>query len=186
MTVKKLQEKYKVDLKHASRVSKTALMLWQQIDGPVLPRVSRSKILSWAAMLHEIGLSISHSSYHHHGYYLLRHSDIAGFGRYEQYILANLVRSHRKGLYEEKFGDMDELAIAAFIPLLICLRLAVLLHRRREELDENPILSRKGQIYTLAFSSDWLKNHPLTESGLKSEQDQYNKIGVNLNIIEKN
>ena len=185
-TVSRLQEKYKVDLNHASRVSNTALVLWQQIDGPVLPRVSRSKILSWAAMLHEIGLSISHSGYHHHGYYLLRHSDIAGFGRYEQYILANLVRSHRKGLYEKKFGDMDELAIAAFIPLLICLRLAVVLHRRREELDESPVLTRKGQIYTLAFSSDWLKSHPLTEAGLRSEQEQYDKIGVSLNIIQQN
>ena len=152
-TVKKLQEQYKVDIDQATRVSDTALALWKQIDGPLLPGVSRSKILRWAAQLHEIGLSISHSSHHHHGYYLLRHGDIAGFGRYEQYILANLVRSHRKGLYMDKFGDMDETAIAAFIPLLVCLRLATVLHRRREDIaqKELPALSVSANTYILKF-----------------------------------
>jgi len=179
-TVKKLQEQYKVDIDQATRVSETALALWKHIEGPLLPGVSRSKILRWAAQLHEIGLSISHSSHHHHGYYLLRHGDIAGFGRYEQYILANLVRSHRKGLYMDKFGDMDETAIAAFIPLLVCLRLATVLHRRREEIaqQELPELSVSGNTYILKFSRGWLHKHPLTLASLEVEREQYDRIGV--------
>ena len=181
-TVKKLQEQYKVDVDQATRVADTALMLWRQIDGPVLPGVSRSKVLRWAAQLHEIGLSISHSSHHQHGYYLLRNSDVAGFGRYEQYILANLVRSHRKGLYPEKFGDMDEKAVAAFVPLLVCLRLATVLHRRREEIPENelPKLSVSGHSYKLKFRRGWLSKHPLTLASLEAERDQYDRIGVGL------
>ena len=181
-TVKKLQEQHKVDMEQSGRISSTAEALWKQIDGPVLPGVSRTKILRWAAQLHEIGLSISHSGYHHHGYYLLRYGDIAGFGRYEQYILANLVRSHRKGLYMEKFGDMDEKAIAAFIPLLVCLRLAFVLHRRREDLDEKelPKLSVADNTYTLKFRRGWLNKHPLTEASLDVERDEYDRIGVGL------
>jgi len=135
-----------------------------------------------AAQLHEIGLSISHSSHHQHGYYLLRHGDIAGFGRYEQYILANLVRSHRKGLYMDKFGDMDETAIAAFIPLLVCLRLAAVLHRRREEIPQKelPELSVSGNTYILKFPRGWLHKHPLTLASLEVEREQYDRIGVGL------
>jgi len=181
-TVKKLQEQYKVDIDQAKRVATTAQYLWKQIDGPVLPGVSRTKVLRWAAQLHEIGLSISHSSHHHHGYYLLRHGDIAGFGRYEQYILANLVRSHRKGLYEEKFGDMDDKAIAAFVPILVCLRLATVLHRRREDIPQEdlPELSVTGHIYTLKFPRGWLGKHPLTLASLEAEKEQYDRIGVGL------
>lgn len=179
-TVKKLQAQYQVDTDHARRVAKTAVSLWQQIDGPVLPGVSRTKILSWAAELHEIGLSISHTSFHHHGYYLLRHTDMAGFGRYEQYILANLVRSHRKGLYQKKFEDMDDVAMATFVPLLVCLRLAALLHRRREDVDQLPKISHTELGYQLKFPRAWLSMHPLTLAGLEQEQEQYESIGVAL------
>ncbi len=179
-TVKKLQQQYKVDTDHARRVALTAISLWQQIQGPVLPGVSRTKILSWAAELHEIGLSISHTSFHHHGYYILRHTDMAGFGRYEQYILANLVRSHRKGLYQQKFEDMDDVAMAAFVPLLVCLRLAALLHRRREDIDLLPKLSHTELGYRLKFRSGWLNKNPLTLAGLEQEREQYESIGVAL------
>ena len=181
-TVKKLQEHYKVDVDQAARVADTALYLWKQIEGPKLPGISRPKILRWAAQLHEIGLSISHSGHHHHGYYLLRYGDIAGFGRYEQYILANLVRSHRKGLNMEKFGDMDELAIAAFVPMLVCLRISTLLHRRREDLEQKqlPKLIVTNNTYTLKFPRSWLKKHALTLASLEMEKEHYDRIGVEL------
>ena len=179
-TIEKLQQQYNVDTDHAQNVAETAVALWQKIKSPVLPGMSRSRILSWAAELHEIGLSISHTSFHHHGYYIIRHNDMAGFGRYEQYILANLVRSHRKGLYQQKFGDMDELAMAAFVPLLVCLRLAVLFHRRREDMDYLPKLNNTKLGYQLKFRRGWLKQNPLTLAGLEQEKDQYESIGVAL------
>ena len=179
-SIQQLQKQYNVDTDHAQRVAATSIELWQQIRSPVLPGMSRTKILGWAAQLHEIGLSISHTSFHHHGYYILRHNDMAGFGRYEQYILANLVRSHRKGLYLQKFEGMDDLAMAAFVPLLVCLRLAVLFHRRREDMDYLPKLTNTELGYQLKFRRAWLKQHPLTLAGLEQEQDQYENIGVAL------
>jgi len=179
-TVRDLQERYKIDTDQAARVAQTALHLWKQIDGPQLPRVSRTKILSWAAQLHEAGMSISHSSHHHHGYYILRHSDLAGFGRYEQYILANLVRSQRKGLYERKFEEMDDQTVAALVPLVVCLRLSVLLHRRREDLDALPKLEVQGREYKLKFPRNWLNKHPLTLAGLQQEQKYYDMLDIGL------
>ncbi|MDR2213480.1 MAG: Ppx/GppA family phosphatase [Pseudomonadales bacterium] len=180
LTVRQLQAQYLVDVEQAARVSATALTFWKQIEGPLLPGVSRTKILGWAARLHEIGMSISHSGHHHHGYYILRHSDLAGFGRYEQYVLANLLRSQRKGLYQEKFEGLGELALSALLPLIVCLRLAVLLHRCREELNHLPALVRLGREYRLKFRKDWLERHPLTLAGLEQEKRYYEAFELGL------
>lgn len=179
-TVEKLQKQYEIDAAQAARVASAARHFWKQLDGPPLPAVSRTKILRWAATLHEIGLSISHSGYHHHGYYILRHSDLAGFGRYEQHILANLVRAHRRKLDPARFEGMDEAALAAFIPLAICLRLAALLHRRREDLGSLPALSADGSRFILKFEERWLEENPLTLAGLEQEAEYYRQIGFSL------
>ncbi|TVZ38855.1 exopolyphosphatase/guanosine-5'-triphosphate,3'-diphosphate pyrophosphatase [Alteromonadaceae bacterium 2753L.S.0a.02] len=180
-TVNLLLDKYRIDTEHASQVSKTARHLWKQIsDAPVLSGLSRTKILDWAAKLHEAGLSISHSSHHQHGYYILRHSDLAGFSRHEQYIMANLVRSHRKKIVVSRFEDMDKAALAAFYPLLFCLRIAVLVHRRRENQPILPALTVKKNTFLIKISEEWLEAHPLTRSGLEQETQQLKKIGINL------
>ncbi len=181
-TVETLKKQYAIDDDQAQRVNKAALDFWAGISGPNLPGVSRSKILSWAAQLHEIGLNISHSGYHHHGYYVLRHGDLAGFGRYEQYILANLVRLHRKKLQGEKMAGLDNTARVAFIPLLICLRLSALLFRRRENIDELPHLSEQNGDYILKFKGPWLDEHPLTRAGLEQEQEYWKNTGINLTV----
>ncbi len=184
-TVEHLINQYHIDRAQADRVKKTALTFWQQIEGPELPGVSRTKILSWAAQMHEIGLSISHASFHHHGYYILRHADLAGFGRYEQYILANLIRSHRKKLNPNRFEDMDNLALSAFIPLLICLRLAARLHRHREDLEELPGLTLANSLITLTFAKGWLSEHPLTMAGLEEEILYFQTIELTLLLNEQ-
>ncbi len=181
-TVIGLINQYGIDQEQAKRVSTSARELWAQIKGPNLPGVSRTKILVWAAQLHEIGLNISHSGYHHHGYYLLRHSDLAGFGRYEQYILANLVRLQRKKLSYGRIEGLDSSALLAFIPLLICLRISVLLYRRREDIGAAPRLKRKDDAYILSFPKKWMASHPLTLAGLEQEQLYLSNIGITLTI----
>ncbi len=182
-TVAGLQERYRIDTRQADTVSSTALYLWRQIDDETeLSGISRTKILDWAAKLHEIGLSISHTGYNMHGYYILRHSDLAGFGRYEQTVLANLVRFHRKKVAARRFIDMDDDAITAFLPLLVCLRLATLLHRRRELGHILPSLERQGNGYKLKLDPKWLDNHPLTRAGLEQEIQLLRKIELQLNF----
>jgi len=185
ITVTLLQEKYRIDRQQASVVSMTALHLWKQMDSegaPMLKGVSRTKILDWAAKLHEIGLSISHSGHQSHGYYILRHSDLAGFSRYEQHILANLVRNHRKKPLESRFEGMDETALQAFLPLLFCLRIATLLHRRRELSHILPTLTVDKKHYHLALDEAWLDKHPLTKASLDQECNHLRKIGIEMSF----
>lgn len=184
-SVSKLQKRYHVDINQANRVASMALDFWQQISEGAIPGVSRTKILKWAAELHEVGLGISHSSYHNHGFYILRHSDLAGFGRYEQYILASLVQSHRKKIRETLFLDLDTQAAKAMMPLVICLRLAAVLCRRREDLEQAPLMKGKDGIYYLAFTEKWLDDNPLTKANLEAEIQALAKANIELELIEQ-
>ena len=177
--IDKLQHQYRVDTQHATRVSHLALHLWRQIDGPVLPGASRTKLLSWAAELHEIGLGISHSGYHHHGHYILQFSDIAGFGRYEQHLLAELVGCHRKKIIG-KLDKQDPRVFNAMMPLLICLRIAIILHRGRDGIDSTVDIALDNNLINLTFSPSWLDEQPLTKAGLAQEARYLNAVGFNL------
>ncbi len=182
--VSALQQQYRVDQAQASRVALCAGQLLRQIDTPPMPGVSRTKILNWAAQLHEVGLGISHSDHHNHSHYILRYSDLAGFGRYEQYILANLVRCHRKKLKYDRLEGLEHKAKLALFPLILCLRIAVILCRRREDLDFQPSLSGDGDKYLIKFPAGWLTNNPLTAESLKMEPIQFANLGIELQIKE--
>lgn len=181
-TIQKMKRRYNVDEEQATRVSKMALFLWKQVNGPELPGISRTKILSWAAQMHEIGLSISHGSYHQHGHYLLHFSDLAGFTRYEQLILAKLVLFHRKKIDSKTLHALDEDAQNALKPMLLCLRIAAVLARRREDIRVRPKLNTKDGVYVMTVDTPWLKLNPLTHAGIKNEMSYFKRIDVDLKI----
>jgi exopolyphosphatase / guanosine-5'-triphosphate,3'-diphosphate pyrophosphatase len=66
--------------------------------------------LEAAAILHEIGLSISHSQHHMHSYYLVRNAELLGFTENEKEIIANIARYHRKSHPKEKHAGYQNLS----------------------------------------------------------------------------
>ncbi|MFT7558604.1 MAG: exopolyphosphatase/guanosine-5'-triphosphate,3'-diphosphate pyrophosphatase [Flavobacteriales bacterium] len=185
-TVSNLIQHYRIDPIQAKRVSQLALKFWDSVKPHAahIHGVSRSKILKWAANLHEVGLCISHSGFHKHSYYLLRHSDLAGFGRYEQLILSNLVAHHRKKIPQSAFSELDTAAKSAIIPLLLCLRLAAQLSRRREDFIECCSLryQQENESYILSISEQWLNDNPLTHEGLLVELRQFSNTGASFSL----
>lgn len=137
-TVNKMMVQYSVDQEQAARTDHALSHFVKQLPEPIVNGINVKSILHWAAQLHEIGLTISHSGHHHHSYYLLKESDMAGFSRFEQELLALLVGAHRRKISAEKrvllTGDNQQ----ALHPSLVCLRLAVLLNQRREDNIELP------------------------------------------------
>ncbi|MCP1315381.1 exopolyphosphatase, partial [Halomonas sp. 707D7] len=95
-TLTHLQRIYDVDTRQAENVARTARQLFDRVKGPWRLSEEQGHFLHWACLVHEIGLAISHSQFHRHGAYLLEHSDLAGFSRPEQRLLAHLVRAHRR------------------------------------------------------------------------------------------
>ena len=168
-TVKSLVERYHVDQVHAARVEQTALQLFEQArTGWKLDSEEYPVMLRWAARLHEIGLVIAHSGYQKHGAYLLANSDLPGFSRREQGLLAALVRGHRRKFPTAGFEAHGKGAQR----LCILLRLAILLHRSRGP-DAPPAIELRpdGMNLALSFPPGWLAEHPMTEADLAREVD---------------
>jgi exopolyphosphatase/guanosine-5'-triphosphate,3'-diphosphate pyrophosphatase len=91
-----LATRYGVDRAQARRVESTALMLFDQVARSWKLDADAREWLSRASRVHEIGLAIAHSQHHHHGAYILRHADLAGFSSQEQQLLAAVVEMHRR------------------------------------------------------------------------------------------
>ncbi|HNQ76890.1 MAG TPA: Ppx/GppA phosphatase family protein, partial [Pseudothauera hydrothermalis] len=128
-TVASFMARYGVDRRHADEVADTALYLLGQLDAErAQPDHPDARFLRWAAMLHEIGISVAHSSYHKHSAYILGNADMPGFSRMDQGRLARIVLAHRGKL--ERVAALDP-ASPDWL-LIACLRLAVVIHRARD------------------------------------------------------
>ncbi|MEQ8288436.1 MAG: exopolyphosphatase [Gammaproteobacteria bacterium] len=171
-TVARISKRYSVDEEQAARLEQTVITLFNALEQNwKLNRQTDLKMLRWAARLHEIGLAIAHSQYHKHGEYILGNSDMPGFSRQEQQILSVLVRAHRRKFPLETFATvLDEEHRNKLIQMSIILRLAVLLNRGRELVNESIMaIGVKKESISLDFKGDWLARNPLTEADLNNE-----------------
>jgi exopolyphosphatase/guanosine-5'-triphosphate,3'-diphosphate pyrophosphatase len=137
-----------------------------------------ARMLGWAARLHELGLMIAHSGYHVHGSYVLEHSDIAGFSRQEQQMLAALVRSHRRSVPKTAFDALPERLLLTARRLAL-LRLAVLLNRAHED-DPLPALelTADDNRLSLIVPQDFIDARPLLRADLIGETDGIAGLGI--------
>lgn len=180
--IAELAQRYGVDVEQGRRVAATALRLFKHVQEAwnLDPRTDR-KLLEWAGLVHEIGLAVAHAQHHHHGGYLLTHSDMAGFSRQEQRHLAVLVRLHRRKFDEIELAGMGEEERERLLRLCVLLRLAVVLNRSRSSAAPPSIGAgaEKNRI-TLRFGARFLADHPLTAVDLESEQEMLKSAGIEL------
>lgn len=171
-TVLAVAQRYGVDMEQAQRIKETAENFFIQVsDDWKLDRKADLKLLSWGALIHEIGLSVAHNQYHRHGAYLTANSDLAGFSHQEQMKLAMLVRSHRRKFPQEEFEPIPPVMRVALVRLCILLRLAVVLHRSRSNVSLPDIhINVNDNNVILHFPPGWLDQHPLTLVDLSTEQ----------------
>ncbi|MEP0794466.1 Ppx/GppA family phosphatase [Trichocoleus sp. DQ-A3] len=132
----KTARKYGVNLEYAQRVAEFALSLFDQTQGILHHWGSEERELLWAAaILHNCGHHISHSSHHKHSFYLIRNGELLGYTEAEIDVIANLARYHRKSAPRKKHENYQNLPtkqhrqIVAQLSAL--LRLAVALDRRQ-------------------------------------------------------
>lgn len=183
-TVDLLARRYENDEAQAQRVRDTALQLLAQVASTwALNEEDDAKLLRWAARLHEIGLCVAHSQYHKHGAYLVEQSDLAGFARHEQQLLAALIRGHRRKFPAAVFDKLPTSLRQRAIRLCVLLRLAVRLHRERSDRplpDLQVRVSRRG--LKLSFPEGWLQEHPLSRADLKEEVELLRAAGLRLKV----
>ncbi|NYT38582.1 Ppx/GppA family phosphatase [Allopusillimonas soli] len=175
-TVRQFIKRYHVDTNQSERVRRIALDFFKQLgleDTPENQELERA--LGWAADLHEVGLSIAHDDYHKHGAYILEHADMPGFSNDDQLLLARLVLGHQGKMSKLRGLDITRATWRA----LLCLRLAVLLSRRRENQERVPVsLRTDGHLVEARVDEAWLEARPLSEFLLKSEEKEWRKVGT--------
>ncbi len=169
--VGELVSRYHIDRAQAARVEATVIELLRQVAAPWgLAGEEHERLLRWAAALHEIGLSVSHSQYHKHGGYLLTYLDMPGFATGEQQRLAVLVRSHRRKVPLTDLHKLPAAHLARVLRMGVLLRIACVLHRRRSEEVTSPIEANvENGTLKLRFAPAWLDAHALTRADLEQE-----------------
>lgn len=179
-TVNQFMQRYEVDSRQAVRVGRTAMALLAQLwPAASIGEHPDGQCLNWAARLHEIGISIAHSSYHKHSAYILANADMPGFSRRDQGRLARVVLAHR-GKLERVQSAVRE---APDWILIFALRTAALLHRARVDMVSPPmraVLVPGG--FECIVDAGWLKESPLTAAALDEEVRQWVDVGFDLKI----
>ena len=179
-TVTRFMQRYEVDQRQATRVARTALgLLNQMVPTSRVADHPDALFLVWAAYLHEVGISVAHSSYHKHSAYILANADMPGFSRRDQARLSRLVLAHRGKLERAQplRGEAPEWT------LIFCLRTAALLHRSRDDQPLPPLsagFTRNG--FHFSLGAEGLNVLPLTTAALKDEAQQWAGIGGDLRI----
>lgn len=178
-----MMRRYHVDAAQAERVTATAERLFDQVAPALRLDDEDRDLLRRASLLHEIGLAISHSSFHKHSAYLLQYSDVPGFSQVDQEKLALVVGNHRRKIREEQKMLLIRSGSLSLLYVCVLLRLSALLHHSRSR-DPLPAITLEsdGIHFALEFPTDWLQAHPLTVADLAGETEQLRHWGIELHI----
>ncbi|WP_075880901.1 exopolyphosphatase [Vreelandella massiliensis] len=176
-----LKRCYDVDTRQAENVADTAHRLFAAVREAWQLSEDHRRYLCWASDVHEIGLAISHSQFHRHGAYLLEHSDLPGFSRPEQRLLAFLVRAHRRKFPLKEWQALPKAQQSVCARLARLLRLSVLLnHSRPETPPPLPELSVKGEALHIALPES--DEPTLLSTDLEQEQAYLEAAGFTLAV----
>ena len=183
-SIQSLMSRHHVERTQAERVCDTAMGLYRQVakswqldDGEL------ADTLRWGALLHEVGLAVSHSQFHKHGAYLIEHSDLPGFSRPDQQTLALLVRGHRRNLpSSDRLSEFGDEAVT-LLRLCMVLRLAILYHHIRgfQDMPEMTVEAADDAL-AVTFPAGWVEDNPLTQADFEREAQYWAKAGYRLTV----
>lgn len=179
-TAQSLANHYAIDSDQARRVLDTTEQLYLQWSeqNPKLANPQLAALLKWAAMLHEVGLTINHSGLQRHSAYILQNTNLPGFNQDQQMLLAALVRFHRKAVKLDELPRVTLFKKKQFVPLIFLLRLGTLLNNQRQATTRPDSLTLKCDDghWTLVFPAGYFSQNNLVQLDLEREQVYWNDV----------
>ncbi len=179
-TAKSLANHYNIDREQAKRVLDTTELLYAQwmAQNTKLVQPQLEALLKWAAMLHEVGLSINHSGMHRHSAYILQNTNLPGFNQEQQLLLSALVRFQRKAIKLEELPRLNLFKKKYYLPLIQLLRLSTLLNNQRQATTtpETLRLTTDDNHWTLRFPVGYLTQNNLVQLDFEREQEYWNDV----------
>lgn len=183
-SIRSFAARHGVDREQAERVQQTALVLLADVALPWrLEIAEHAPYLRWAAMLHEIGQSLTYAGYHKHGAYLIRHATLAGLAREDAARIAALVALHRRRPRLEVVEDLRARDQKRILRVAALLRIAVALHRSRSATRPPVHAHARGKHLELRIPRAWIEEHPLATADLDHERGALHAMGVKARIV---
>ncbi|RWR00808.1 exopolyphosphatase [[Pantoea] beijingensis] len=189
-TAQSLANHYNIDADQARRVLETTDRLYLQWkeQNPRQANPQLAALLQWAAMLHEVGLTINHSGLQRHSSYILQNTNMPGFNQDQQSLLATLVRYHRKAVKVDEMPRFTLFKRKQFLPLVFLLRLGALLNNQRQATStpDSLKLDTDDGHWILTFPAGYFTQNTLVQLDLEREQAYWEDvIGWKLMIQEE-
>ncbi len=107
-----LGRRFQFDEAHGRQAARISLALFDALRTSLGLPVSARSLLQVAALLHDVGNSVSYAKHHRHTYYLINNADIPGLADREREIVACVARFHRRNLPDAGHPDMANLTRA--------------------------------------------------------------------------
>jgi exopolyphosphatase/guanosine-5'-triphosphate,3'-diphosphate pyrophosphatase len=175
LSVREFMQRFHVDAGRANRVAQAAIALYVQLK-PVSDIYK--KYLHWTALLHEVGLAVSHTSYHKHAAYLIENADLSGFTTREQRTMSTLALAQKGNLRKvgAALSDLD------FAKAVLALRLAVMFMHSRIEVDLGELRLKMKSKIELEINSGWVAHHPTVSYWIEKERESWDEVEVDFVI----
>jgi exopolyphosphatase/guanosine-5'-triphosphate,3'-diphosphate pyrophosphatase len=147
--VRNLAIQYESDFEHVEHVAQLSLQMFDSLveGGLIEPSDGERELLWAAAMLHDVGMTISYDDHHKHSRYLIVSAELPGFDPRERALIGQISRYHRKG--DPKLGEMAPVGRSGDEQLVarcsVILRLAEHLERGRDQSVRKVRLRANGQ-----------------------------------------
>ena len=177
-----LVTQFKTDQSQVRRVQELAVRFLGQVSEDWdLQEDLNHKLLCWSAQLHEIGISVSYDQYHLHSAYIIEHSNLDGFSRQIQKILALLIRCHRLKSDNEAIAKLPDEWVERVTRLIILFRLAVLFYRSRSDTELSGVRVKvSNRQVIVSLPKGFRRAHPLTVFDLENEETVFESMGYGL------
>lgn len=168
-------QRFNVNQDRALRVASISANLYTQLKPS---SNTLNKYLYWSSLLHEVGLSISHTGAHKHSSYIIENADLSGFTTREQNVMSTLIVGQKGNLRKisKALSDLD------FAKAVLSLRLATTFMHSKIDADLNDLQLKMKNRIELEIKQDWLTLHPTVSYWLEKERNCWNEIGTTMSI----
>lgn len=174
-SVRNFMHKFNADPVRAQRVADEVALLYCKLK-PASDDMQKHVV--WAAMLHEVGMNVSHTNYHKHSAYVVENADLPGFTTAEQKLMGRLILGQKGNL--RKIGEVFD--TPDFAKALLALRLSVIFLHSRLEINFDQLRMRFKNKIELEFTKNWLQEHPTALYWLEKEVEWWGQIGIDFVI----
>ncbi len=171
-----LGRKFHFDEPYARHVAALSQTLFRQLQEEHRLNARHELVLYVGALLHEVGLYISHRAYHKHSMYMIRNSELFGLGERDLVLVSLVARYHRRNTPQPShnvYAALNRESRIAVAKMAAILRLAVALdHSRSHRIVDVHCKTDRGRLVISVAGVDDLsleqislaQNSPMFES----------------------